>query len=72
MQKDFEAFIGQGGTSSRGSWRLTKEEGIGCMGKKEKEEENKVEEMLLVLVCEGVHGKVMEKNKAWNGVVCNK
>ncbi len=41
-QKDFEAFIGQGGTSSRGSWRLTKEEGIVCMGKNEKEKENEV------------------------------
>ncbi len=42
------------------------------MEKKEKEQENEVEEMLLVLVCGGVHGKVMEKNKAWNGVVCSK
>ncbi len=41
-------------------------------GKKEKEEENEVQEMLLVLVCGGVHGKVMEKNEAWNGVVCSK
>ncbi len=42
MQKDFEAFIGQGATSSRGSWRLTKEEDIVCMGKKKKEEDNEV------------------------------
>jgi hypothetical protein len=40
--RDLGAFIGQGGTSSRGSWRLTKEEDIVCMGKKEKEEENEV------------------------------
>ncbi len=74
MQKDFKAFIGQGETSSRGSWRLTKKEGYVCFGKKkeEKEENNEVEERLLVLVCGGVHGKVMEKNEAWNGVVCNK
>jgi hypothetical protein len=40
--------------------------------KKEKEEENEVGERLLVLVCGGVHGKVMEKNETWNGVVCSK
>jgi hypothetical protein len=45
---------------------------LGVCGKKEKEEENEVWERLLVLVCGGVHGKVMEKNEAWNGVVCNK
>ncbi len=41
-------------------------------GKKEREEENEVGERLLVLVCGGVHGKVMKKNEAWNGVVCSK
>ena len=30
------------GNKLKGSWRLTKEEGIVCMGKKEKEEENEV------------------------------
>ncbi len=40
--------------------------------KKEKEEENEVGERFLVLVCGGVHGKVMGKNEAWNGVVCSK
>jgi hypothetical protein len=33
------------------------------LGKKEREEENEVWEGLLVLVCGGVHGKVMEKMK---------
>ncbi len=42
MQKDFKAFIGQGEQAQGRSWRLTKEEGIACMGKKEKEEENEV------------------------------
>jgi hypothetical protein len=40
--KDFKAFIGQGEQAQGRSWRLTKEEGIVCMGKKEKEEENEV------------------------------
>ncbi len=72
MQKDFEAFIGQGGSSSRGSWKLTKEKALCVWRKEEKEEENEVGERFLVLVCGGVHGKVMEKNEAWNGVVCSK
>jgi hypothetical protein len=42
VQKDFKAFIGQGEQAQGRSWRLTKEDGIGCMGKKEKEEENEV------------------------------
>ncbi len=43
MQKDFKAFIGQGEQAQGRSWKLTKEEGIVCMGKKkEKEEENEV------------------------------
>ncbi len=42
MQKDFKAFIGQGEQAQGRSWRLTKEEDILCMGKKEKEEENEV------------------------------
>jgi len=36
--------------------------------RKEKEEENEVGERLLVLVCGGVHGRVMGKNEAWNGM----
>ncbi len=42
MQKDFKAFIGQGEQAQGRSWRLTKGEGIMCMGKKEREEENEV------------------------------
>ncbi len=42
MQKDFKAFIGQGEQAQGRSWKLTKEEGIVCMGKKEREEENEV------------------------------
>ena len=68
MQKDFKAFIGQGEPTQGRSWRLTKEENIVCFWKKkEKEEENEVGERLLVLVCGGVHGKVM-KNKMKHGM----
>ncbi len=42
MQKDFKDFIGQGEQAQGRSWRLTKKEGIVCMGKKEKEEENEM------------------------------
>ncbi len=65
-----EAFIGQGKTSSRRSWRLTKEgrTRVFFLGRREKEEENEVGERLLVLVCGGVHGRVMEKNETWNGM----
>ncbi len=64
MKKNFKAFIGQGEQAQGRSWRLTKREGMGCMEKKkEKEEENEVRQRLLVLVCGGVHGKVMKKLK---------
>jgi hypothetical protein len=65
VQKDFKTFIGQREQAQGRSWRLTKEEGMVCFfGEiKEKEEENEVGERLLVLVCGGVHGKVMEKMK---------
>ncbi len=42
MQRDFKAFIGQGEQAQGRSWKLTKAEGIVCMRKKEKEEENEV------------------------------
>ncbi len=56
------------GNKLKGSWRLTKEEGMGCMGerKKEKEEENEVRERLLVLMCARIkHGGNVCKNQAW-------
>jgi hypothetical protein len=34
--RDFEAFIGQREQAQRRSWRLTKREGIVCMGKGKK------------------------------------
>ncbi len=37
MQKDFEAFIGQGKQAQGWSWRLTKKEGIMCMWEEKKE-----------------------------------
>ncbi len=63
MQKDFKAFIGQGEQAQGRSWRLTKGDGL-CVWekkKKKKEDENEVRERLLVLVCGGVHEKVMKK-----------
>jgi hypothetical protein len=37
--RDFKAFIGQGEQAQGRSWRLTKTEGIWCMGKIKKEED---------------------------------
>ncbi len=42
MHKDFKAFIGQGEQAQGRSWRLTKEEALCVLGKKEKEEENEM------------------------------
>ncbi len=50
MQKDFKALIGQGEQAQGRSWRFTKEEGIVCKGRKEKEEEDEVGERLCVEV----------------------
>ncbi len=36
MQKDFEAFIGQGEQAQRRSWRLAKREDLGYAKEKEK------------------------------------
>jgi len=36
--KDFKAFTGQGEQAQGTSWRLTKGEGIVCMGKRKKKE----------------------------------
>ncbi len=37
--RDFEAFIGQGEQIQRRSWKFTKEEGILCMWRRKKEED---------------------------------
>ncbi len=60
MQKDFEAFIGQGEQAQGGSWRLTKEEGIVCVYGKRKKRRRKCEEYFSSYVC---------KNQAWEECV---
>ncbi len=54
------------GNKLKGSWRLTKEEGIVCMRKCKKEEEEECEEdWLLVLMCARIkHGGIVCKNQA--------
>jgi hypothetical protein len=56
------------GNKLKGSWRLTKEEGIGCMwkSKKEEEEEEECEEdWLLIFMCARIkHGGYVCKNQA--------
>ncbi len=59
MQKDFKAFIGN--KLKEGHGGLPRKKTLCVLEKKEREEENGVGERLLVLVCGGVHGKVMEK-----------
>jgi hypothetical protein len=50
------------GNKLKGSWRLTKEEGIGCMWKSKKECE---EDWLLVLMCAKIkHGGNVCNNQA--------
>ncbi len=63
MQKDFEAFIGQGEQGQGRSWRLAKEGTSGVCGKKERMR-RRCEEELLVLMCgEVLMGSVYEKMK---------
>jgi hypothetical protein len=54
------------GNKLKDSWRFTKEEGIVCMWKSKKEEEEKCEEdWLLVLMCAIIkHGRNVCKNQA--------
>jgi len=70
--KDFKAFIGQRKQAQRRSWRLTKEEGIVCMWKGKKEEEEVRGRMFSPYVWRSVHGKEVCKNQTWKEVVCNK
>ncbi len=51
MQKDFEAFIGQGEQAQGWSWRLAKER-TSCVCEKKKKKKNECEEdCFLVLMC---------------------
>jgi hypothetical protein len=55
------------GNKLKGSWRLTKEEGIVCMWKRKKEEEEEEceEDWLLVLMCARIkHRRNVCKNQA--------
>ncbi len=66
MQKDFEAFIGQGEQTQGRSWRLAKGR-TSCVWKKEKEKkkgEGSVRKVVLVLMCgEVLMGKVCVRIK---------
>jgi hypothetical protein len=62
VQKDFEAFFGQGEQAQGRSWRLAKERTSGVCGKKERR--RRCEEEFLVLMCgEVLMGSVYEKMK---------
>ncbi len=62
MQKDFEAFIGQGEQAQGRSWRLAKKKTSWVCGKKERR--RRCEEEILVLMCgEVLMGRVYEKMK---------
>jgi hypothetical protein len=62
--KGFQSFHWTRGTSSRKVMEAYQAKRHWVYGKKEKKkEENEVRERLLVLVCGGVHGKVMKKLK---------
>ncbi len=71
MQKDFEAFIGQGEQAQGRSWRLAKERTSCVCGKKEKRR-RRCEEEFLVLMCAevlmgSVYGKMKHGMELWVG-----
>ncbi len=57
MQKDFEAFIGQGGTSSRRVMEAHQGRRVLCVYGKERKRRTKCEEVLSSYVWRGAHGK---------------
>ncbi len=69
MQKDFEAFIGQGEQAQGRSWRLAKERTSCVCGKKERRR-RRCEEEFLVLMCGevlmgSVYGKMKHGMELW-------
>ncbi len=70
MQKDFEAFIGQGEQAQGRSWRLAKERTSCVCGKKERRRRRRREEEFLVLMCGhvlmgSVYGKMKHGMELW-------
>ncbi len=63
MQKDFEAFIGQGEQAQGRSWRLAKERTSGVCGKKKRMKRRCKEEFLVLMCGEVLMGSVYEKMK---------
>ncbi len=67
MQKDFEAFIGQGEQAQGRSWRLTKESFfcVSMQREKKKKKEKCVREIVFSFyVWRGAHGKCVCRNQA--------
>jgi hypothetical protein len=65
VQKDFEAFIGQGEQAQGRSWRLAKGEDFGCMQRRKKEKRRSVCKVVFSsYVWRGAHGKGVCKNYA--------
>ncbi len=69
MQKDFEAFIGQGEQGQGRSWKLAKERTSCVCGKKEKKR-RRCEEIFLVHMCGevlmgSVYGKMKHGMELW-------
>ncbi len=62
MQKDFEAFIGQGEQAQGRSWRLTKREVFCVCMKRRNKEEEVCEEGVSSYVWRGAHGKCVCKD----------
>ncbi len=64
--------LDKGNKLKEGHGGFTKREGIVCMWKGRKEEEEVWGRMFSPYVWRGVHGKGMCKNQTWKEVVCNK
>ncbi len=63
MQKDFEAFIGQGERAQGRSWKLAKGRTSCVCGKKERGRRRWEEEFLVLMCGEVLMGSVYEKMK---------
>jgi hypothetical protein len=62
MQKDFEAFIGQGEQAQGRSWRLTKGDGL-CVCGKERKRRMKGDEVLVLMCGEVLKGSMCVRIK---------
>ncbi len=69
MQKDFEAFIGQGEQAQGGHGGLPRRKLRVCGWEEGKERRRKCEKILVLMCARFKHGKDVCKNQAWKECV---